>query len=451
MPGFTISGIGSGLDINSIVSQLVAADRAGADGRISRSVNTANAQLSALGTFRAASDALRKQVTSLQSSSLTAWKASVPEGASFSATAAGGAQSGTYSVTVEQQARAHVLRSDPYASVNSEVGEGSLQIDFGDQSFSVNIGSEQRGLSDIAAAINTASDNPGVNARVVMADDGAHLILSSRSAGSDHALRVVSSGGDGGLAALDYDPGNSVALTETQPALDARLWVDGLQVTRGSNTISDVIPGVTLNISGQEPGVPRQLTVAADLDATVARINNMVSAYNATVATARQATRYDAATKTAGVLQGDATLRGAAASLRGAVNSPMSGGTYAVMTDIGIKTATDGTLSIDTAALRSALESSPEGVARLLTGAGGLTERIDGVLDEYLGSDGRITSKTDGLNARLKFAQQQQQQLDRRMEMVQARYQAQFSALDTLVGQMSSTSDYLAAQLARLG
>ncbi len=450
MASFSISGIGSGLDINSIVSQLVAAERAGADSRISRTASTTNAQLSAIGTFRAAADALRRQTTALEGGQLTAWKTSVGEGAPFSATATGsGAQSGSYRVTVEQQAQAHVLRSAGMAGADTEVGEGDLDIHVGDTAFTVTIGSGDRSLAGIAAAINAAPDNAGVNARVVVADSGAHLVISSRSAGSDSALRIVSSGGDGGLTALDYDPGNSVALVETQAAQDARIEVDGLTVTRGSNSIADVIPGVTLNISGEAPGESFSLNINADVDATLSKINSLVAAYNATLATARQATRYDAATKTAGALQGDATLRGAASALRGAVSA--SGGEGDTLTDLGFKTATDGTLTVDSAALRAALAADPEQVARMLTGEQGLTARIDTVLDDYLGSDGRLQVKTDSLNARLKFAQQQQDDVNRRMELIQARYQAQFTALDTLVGQMNSMSNYLASQLATLG
>lgn len=449
MPSFSIGGIGSGLDIAGIVNQLVAAERAGADNRIARTTSSTNAQLSALGSFRAAADALRRQATALEGGQLTAWKASVGEGAPFTATASGtGAQSGSYRVTVEQQAQSHVLRSAGMASADTEVGEGDLQIFVGDTEFNVTISSGDRSLAGIAAAINAAPDNAGVNARVVVADSGAHLVLSSRNAGSDSALRIVSSGGDGGLAALDYDPGNSVALLETQEALDARLDVDGLTVTRGSNSISDVIPGVTINVSAQKPGEAFTLNVNADVDATLSKINNLVASYNATLATARQATRYDAVTRTAGALQGDAVLRGAASALRGAVSNAGDGSD--TLTDLGFKTATDGTLTVDSAALRAALAADPEKVSRLLTGSQGLTSRIDAVLDDYLGSDGRLQAKTDSLNARLKFAQQQQEAVNRRMELVQARYQSQFTALDTLVGQMNSLSSYLSSQLASL-
>lgn len=450
MAGLSFGGVGSGLDIAGIVNQLVAAERSGTDARINRTLSQSNAQISALGNFRAAADALQRQVAELSKTGLTQFAATVQKDAPFSASATDKALAGTYAVTVQQQALSQSLRSGAFASADTPVGTGTLRIGVGEDSFDITLAEGDNALSAVANAINRATGNTGVNARVVVADGGAHLILSSRNAGSDHALTVEVIDGAGGLDALQYLGGPGDGFTQTQPAQNAMIEIDGLTITRGSNSFDDVIPGVSLRINEQKPGQAFNLIVSADLDKTVSRLTSLVSAYNATMGIARNLTRYDPATRQAGALQGDATLRGASSALRNALNGSMEGNAFETMASIGFKSATDGTITLDDAKLRSALTDNPQAVERLLSGDGGLASRMTEALNGYLGSEGRLATKRSTLDARIKMANADKVNLDRRMDQVRAGLERQFNALDTLVGQMSATSNFLNAQLSRL-
>lgn len=450
MAGISFGGVGSGLDIAGIVNQLVAAERSGGDARIARTLSQSNAQISALGNFRAAADSLQRQITELGKTGLTQFAATVQTDAPFTATATDKALAGRYAVTVQQQATAQSLRSGAFANADTVVGTGTLRIGVGDQSFDIEMIEGDNALSSIASAINRAADNPGVSARVVTADGGAHLILSSRNAGTDHTISVEPIGGDGGLESLRFTGAPGDGLSQIQAAQDAIIEIDGLTVTRGSNSFDDVLPGVNLRLTDQKPGTAFTVDVQADLEKTVSRLSGLVSAYNATMGIARDVTRYDAATGRAGALQGDATLRGASSAMRNAVSAEVTGNPLGVLSAIGFTTATNGNLTLDESKLRSALTENPNAVEQLLTGVGGLGERMTTVLDGYLGDSGRLAAKREGLDARIKMANNDQTQLDRRMDRVREGLERQFNALDTLVGQMSSTSDFLNAQLARL-
>ena len=450
MAGISFGGVGSGLDIAGIVNQLVAAERSGADARINRTLAQSNAQISALGNFRSAASALQRQMTELGKTGLTQFAATVQADAPFTATASDKALPGRYAVTVQQQASAQSLRSGAFGSADTVVGTGTLRIGVGDKHFEIELTDGDNALSSIAGAINRAADNTGVSARVVTADGGAHLILSSRNAGTGQTISVEPIGGDGGLEAVRFTGSAGDGLTQIQAAKDAIIEIDGLTVTRGSNSFDDVLPGVSLRVTDQKPGTAFTVDVQADLDKTVSRLSALVSAYNATMGIARDVTRYDAATGRAGALQGDATLRGASSALRTVVSAEVSGNPLGVLSAIGFTTATNGNLSLDDSTLRAALVDNPNAVEQLLTGAGGLGERMTAVLDGYLASDGRLAAKQGGLEARIKTANNDQAQLNRRMDRVREGLERQFNALDTLVGQMSSTSDFLSAQLARL-
>lgn len=450
MAGISFGGVGSGLDIAGIVNQLVAAERSAPAQRINRVLARSNAQLSALGTFRASADALKKQAAALGASGLSQFSVTAQKDAPFTAVASGTPLTGQYAVTVQQQATAQTLRSTAFGSTDSTVGTGTLRITVGDTAFDIEVAEGDNALSAVANAINRAADNSGVNARVVNADDGAYLVLASRNSGSDNTITVEALNAAGGLDALAYSGVPGTGLTEIQPALDAQIEIDGLTITRGSNTFDDVIPGVSLTVTDQQPGEAFTVNVAADSDKTIAKLNALVAAYNATIGVATDLTRFDAASGKAGTLQGDATLRGATSQLRNALNTSQAENPLAVMSAIGFSTATDGKITLDAAKLRTALAENPNAVEQLLTGKGGFAERLTSVLDGYLGTDGRLDAKRQGLDANVKRAQADQANLDRRMDVVRTNLQRQFGALDTLVGQMSVTSSFLEGQLARL-
>jgi flagellar hook-associated protein 2 len=449
--GISFSGVGSGLDLASLLNQLIAAERSAPAARFDRAQGRAQTQLSALGTLksalaelRTANDAL-KSIGSFQRRTATSGDESL-----FTALAEGAASPGAWSVEVQSLAKAHKLASGAFASASAVVGTGTLTLAVGAGSFSVNIDSGNNTLAGIRDAINAAADNAGVRAGIITADDGAHLVLTSTGAGSAHALTVTRSGGDGGLDALVYQPGVLESLLEKQPADDAVVVVDGFTHTGSSNAVTGIIPGVTLNLVAAEPGTTTALTIGHDREAVKAAVTGFVAAYNKVVQAVRTATRYDAATRTAAPLAGDALPRSLTARLREVLGGQVSGlsGALDTLVELGVKSSTEGTLVVDETQLSAALDADYDSVKALFTGAGGFATVLDSLIDEYLDAGGLFKSRETTLTGRLDRIADQREALERRLDAMEARLRAQFTALDGLIAQMNSTSQFLSQQIA---
>lgn len=446
MATITSAGLGSGLDVSSLVSQLVAAERAPAENRLNRIQSLASAQLSSLGTISGVLSSLRSAAQGFIGSTgaFGARTTSVSASGFFSASASATAQAGAYSVEVKALATASKLASAPQLDAETLIGDGDLTLTVGADSFTVNLTSTTGTLEGIRDAINDATDNAGVTATLVTADDGVRLVLTGRETGAANAVSVT--GSTPALSAF------ATGLTTTTPAADAEIEVDGFAVTRDSNSISDVIEGVTLNLSKAEIGTLTTLTVARDDNATVTQVQGLVTAVNLVFSTIKSATKYDAETKTASILTGDAMARSVQTQLRSTLTGAVSGASaeFDMLNDLGITFQADGTLKLDSTVLREKLADDPAAVQRAFSGTDGFASKLVTLADGFIGSSGSLSSRTSALNDRLASVSDQREALDLRMSAIETRYLKQFTALDTLISQLQSTSSFLTSQLANL-
>lgn len=435
-----------GLDVASIVSQLVASERAPAAGRIDRSERQNNAQISAIGSLRSAFAGLRTSVEKLSSEdSALARKASVAAESGFTASATTGAAIGRYQVEVLSLASAQKLSSNAYATPDTAVGTGQLSIAFGETTLTLDIDSENNSLADIRDAINVAAEGKGVTATIVNADDGAHLVLNALDTGVVNAIKVTASGGDGGLAALTYDPPNASSMTQLSAATDASVKVDGLLRSSASNTIIDMLEGVTLTLTEAAPGTVKELTVASDPSVLHSAAKGFVSAYNAALGAIATTTSYNTTTQVAAALNGDSLVRTTSRELRDQVSNSVSD-----LKALGITINKEGKLTLDEAAFDAAIAKDAAPATRLFSSEAGLAAGIEKTMARLLDDDGLLDSRNDSLEARTDSIADQRLALDRRMTQVEARYRTQFVALDGLVAQLQSTSSFLSQQLANL-
>lgn len=434
-------GIGSGLDVASIVNQLVAAERAPAAGRIDRTERQTEAEISAIGSLRSAFDNLRSAIETLSSDdSALARKVGIPEDAGFSASATAGAAIGDYQVEVLALASAHKLSSAAYTDSAAVVGTGDLVITTGDTTLNVTIDSTNNTLAGIRDAINTAADGTGVTATIVNADGGAHLVLSANETGVDNALTITSSGGDGGLTAL-----TNPNLTQLSAAADAQVQVDGLLRTSASNSITDMLEGVTLTLTKAAPGTVETLTVGSDPSVLRGAAKGFVTAYNAALDAIANTTAYDPDTQIAAALNGDSLVRGASRDLRGQISAQVGD-----LKTLGITVDIKGKLTMDDAVFDAAIADDPGPATRLFSGDTGLAAGLETSLARLLDDGGVFDDREDRLEAQTTSIADQRLALDRRMSQVEERYRAQFTALDVLVSKMTSTSSFLAQQLDNL-
>lgn len=437
-----ISSLGSGMDIPSLVAQLVAAERAPTENRIARGENAAKTQLSAMGSLKSVFSGLQSALDKLRKDGgSSARTATVPEEAGFTASAGTTAAVGDYDIEVLALASAHKLTSAGMPA-DTKLGTGKLVIEAGDETIEVEITEGRNTLADIRSAINTAAAGKGVSASLVNADDGQHLVLTATDTGTEGKLRITTQGGNGGLSALVYDPGVQTSMSETVAATDARVKVDGLERTSSSNSLTDLLPGVTLNLTEAKPGETFTLKVGTDNAALQKTLQSFVSAYNAAISMTKSLTAYNSETNTAAALTGDSMVRGLQSQLRNLASEQVVD-----FKALGLKINTDGTLALDTTELTKGLAEDPGALSRLFSGDEGYGAGLEKLLDSVLEDDGLLDSRTDSLNARLKTYNTQYEDLDRRMESLQARYTAQFTAMEQLVTQLQGSSGFLSQQL----
>lgn len=439
-----VGSVGSGLDVASLVQQLVSAERAPADARLDRTDRRLKAEISAVGTLRSAFSALRTAATATGSrDAALARKTTVPEGSGFAASAAANASIGRYQIEVRLLATAHKLSSTAYANADAAIGTGRLTISTGATTLEVDIDGSNNSLAAIRDAINAKAAGKNVSASIVTANDGAHLVLTALETGVSNALKVTASGGDGGLAALAYDPPGTTALSQLMAAGDALVRIDGMDRSSASNTLADAINGVTLNLAKAEPGTVRELAIDSDPATQRNAVKGLVSAFNAAVASIATTTAYNTSTGVAAALNGDAMARGISRDLRELVS--------ANVTDLkaaGITINKDGTLKLDDSAFDAAAVKDPALVSRLFgSESSSMAGRLKASLDTLLDGEGALASRSEGLDRRTKSLTKQRSDLDLRMQSVESRYRTQFLALDTMMTKLQSSMNFLSQQL----
>src|SRR6185436_2000911 len=304
----------------------------------------------------------------------------------------------------------------------------------------------------IRSAINAASGNTGVQATLINESGGSRLVLTSTTTGEDGAMKIAQSGGDGGLAALVYDPQGTMAMTELAPAQQAHIRIGTFDVFSSSNTIADAIDGVTVNLKDTTAGDTVSLTIGNDTNAVSNKIKGFVNAYNTLYTTFAKLRSYNADTKEAGPMLGDALLQGIEEGIRTDLVSPVSdvSSAYNSLAALGITKQVDGTLKVDDTKLSAALSADRGAVAAVFGSTNGVAARLYTRVDAALATNSGIDARNTRLQGSMKDINQQKADLDARMAGIETRYRAQFGALDVMLSQMQQTSNYLAQQLANL-
>jgi flagellar hook-associated protein 2 len=452
----SITSAGGVLDVNTLVSQLVSAEAAQRAAPITRHEVATTSKISALGALKGALSAFKTALEPLKTTDIfQARKATVANQDYFSVSAKSTAATGAYDVEVMALAKAHQLASGPFVGGStSAVGDGTLTISVGSESFDVVISPEDNTLADIRDAINGDSDNTGVQATLLNTAAGARLVLTSTKTGADYAIEVQATGGDGGLGQLVYDPDGTMNLTELAPAQNARIRLaadDDFAVESPTNVFEDVIDGVTITVKKLTPAdEPVGLEVTFDSAAVTANIQKFVTEYNKMQGQLAKLRSYNAETRAAGPMLGDALLRGIEEQIRRDLSNPVPGvsGSFTTLASIGIKTTVSGALELDTAKLSSALNADPDAIATLFGSEDGVAARMFDHLEKRLDSD--LEARNTKLNNEIKQIGKDKEALNLRLSQLESRYRKQFTALDGLLTQMQSTSSYLAQQLASL-
>lgn len=447
MPTISSAGIGSGLDIASIVDGLMAVERRPLQ-LLQGKQQLYTTQISAYGELLSAVSAFHTSMDNLGDlTSFDTFKTSTTNSDLIEITSTDNPDFGSFDVEVTRLAEYHKISSSEILSTDTFGGTtgDSISIQVGSDvanTIKVDLGTA-RTLAEIRDAINNDADNPGVRATLVNGDnDLQKLVLTAQEMGSANEL-TLSYGGAINSSTLGLQTVNDIG---GDPALlDAQFIVDGFTITRSSNTVSDVISGVTFQLNDEEPGTIARLSITRDTGKFESLVKSFASAYNKLISSLRS--------QRDGALGSDNLLLSIESQVKNILNTPATSGNLGTLTELGLSIDKDGVMSLD-AETYSSVTGSATGyadVAQLFAAEDyGFASRMVSLAKSWIGSDGIISARTDGLNQRIDDLTDKQASIERNLTLVEARYRAQFSALDILVAQFQNTGTYLSSQLDQL-
>ena len=415
---------GSNIDVQSIVSGLMDIERRPIK-KLEAKTSDTKSRISALGDLKSAIYKLESAASDLQKpGTLAKFTATSSDKAVATATVTSLDTIENHSITVEKLATTHRLASQTtYTTATDTVGAGTYHYEVGGKGFDITLDAGQDTLTDLKNAINRSSANKGVSASIIQVDDGYKFVLSAQKSGSANAITADGS----------WD--------EISTASDATISIDGIQVHPSSNTLKDVIPGITIELKSLGS---TELSTSADKEAMAESMKAFASAYNDLQNTMKKLD--------SGKLKGE----GLSLSIESAIRNKFFGqyesseGTQSSVFDFGMTFDKEGALSIDTGKFNDAIDNNFFGLYHFFTGDNGFSSQLKSTLKDLTSSNGLIAGRKNSYYDRIDGYNRQTDRLEMRMTSLRARYLKTYSELDSLLGSVSSTSKSMAQQLGAL-
>lgn len=439
----SVSGLYSGLDVNSLVDALVNAERAPVESRLNRNEEAFKVELSAIGQLQSSLESFQSQIDALNSYENFSSRAfTVSDQAIITASVTSTAAQGSYTFTVDQLASRHQLASQALAD-DSTVGTGTASFTVNGETFTVTMPAGDNTLSGLRDAINDADDNQSIQAVIINDNGQQRLMLNSLESGADYSINADFSGLTGGTVSLG-------AFTELQAARNAVVkfgsGASAITITSPDNTLENLVDGVSINLK-EISSAPVTLDVSLDKASVKSSVESFVEAWNTLKSTFDGLTDYNGVS--AGALNGDAQTRLLESQLRGELSELLGvdGDPFRTLGDLGIKTTSGGKLMVDSQGFDEALNTNFDQLAQVLSGDNGLMTRLEQVLSGYMGADGSIARREDRINESLVDINDDRADLAVRLERTQRYYQQQFLAMENLLASLSGTSQWLSNNL----
>lgn len=453
--GMTSLGVGSGLELDQMVRQLVQLERQPKVERLDQRAKAADNNISALGKLKSAMTKLADSLTDLsRPRDLSARAATITgqpdDNPFFTASANANAARSNYNIAVEQLASGSRMESQSFANASDPlaVGNGTLTLSAGgDNTFDVEI-EDGASLSEIARAVNRAGENFGVSASVINTGTESFLVFDSSITGAGNDLTVTANG----VGGLDGFTGDS--LNTRREAADAVISIDGIEVRNSTNNFDNAIEGVSLTVNRltNNDDLPR-LSVDIDRDGVREKFDAFISAYNSMITEVDKLTAY-APEGNSGPLIGDSMVRSIRSRLSSIISTPVADGAEGMnsMYQLGIVTKNDGTIEFDSRNIgggtgeqrfENALNQNFDDMVNLLAGDNGVATQLREVTRQYTQSAGLIDGRTSVFENQKKMVDNEREQFERYMEQYEANLRQRFGALDQNIARMSSNASML--------
>ena len=472
-------GVGSGLDINSIVTQLVEVEKQPLKTLQTKAAKL-ETKLSAFATVKSQLASLGDAASDLLSTETWGGKTfSSSDTAAVTGTASSSSIASSFSMSVTQLASSQSARTAAMTSTDTVGAAGTLTISIGAWSsgaFTASLDADEDGtvddpisvsisatdtLSTVASNINAA--DAGVTAVVVTSGTQQRLLIRSSETGEDYGFEIKAYNNSGtqitdgttGVGKFSYTASGTSGLTQTQAGQDASISVEGITITSSSNTVSDAVPGVTLKLLSKTSS-DVQITVGNDTDTIKSKLTAFQDAYNTLVSNLKTLTKYDATTKKAGDLQGDGT----AVTLLSVLNSmisatgPAASSTFSYLSDVGIQVQSSGLLSTSSSTLTTAFDSLDDLKTFFYnyggtTSTNGLARRFRDFVWDANGVEGTLTLKKTALSEAITRNETSQYKFSLRIAEMQKRLYKQYGGLDSRMGGLNGLSSFVSAQVAQ--
>lgn len=453
MAGISSLGAQSGLDLEGIVNATIEAQRAPKVNRLNRQESNLSVELSFIGELKSTLSDFQEaagKLADVDQYSKNKTSVTQPEsGDIISVSSDGDAAPGSFDVEVVSMAQGS--RATSTAGAFSDADQvvsnqaGSLTFAAGEQSFTVDIEADAT-LDEIRQQVNDSEDNFGVTFNIINTGSEARLVATSAETGAGNDIEITNTNADFDALSTTANGGGAGGMTiaADDQATDAQIRVDGIDATSADNVFEDVIQGSTITVEGEsQAGETATMRISEDNSAVRKNIDGFVKAYNNVIGLLDQAGAEGAQ------FQGDATVRGIENQLRRFLSAE-SGGLS--MFNAGFGIGEDGKLKQENT-LTSVSEVATERFGdfeKLFAGDNGLASQIDDYVDTYTSFGGSLQSRTDSLNNRLDRVDDQREQLSQRLEQLENSLRQKYSGLDSLLGQLQSTSSRLDQQLSNL-
>ncbi|MBN1141290.1 MAG: flagellar filament capping protein FliD [Deltaproteobacteria bacterium] len=444
MATITFGGLATGLDTTSLISELMAVERQPLK-LLENDKTWLNSRLVAFQQFDAKLNSFLSKIGGLGSTEeIQAKQATLSAEGFFTAGAETDAAVANYQIEVVSLAQVQKAVSQGYADKSAqEFGTGTLTLTVGENDpVAIEISAENNSLQGIADAINAAG--AGVSAAII--NDGTvspyRLVLTGENVAASYALDAS------GLSGGSYD---APALVTTQAATQAHIRVDNVDIYADGNTLDEAIPGVTLDLLKAEAGTTTRLEITNQSSSLLQNMKDFVSGYNGVISFISSQTK-STDSSSGGVLGADSGLSVVKRRLQNLLTERIdTGGSFSALSQLGLKTAKDGTLTLDEEAFSKAVQENLPDVEKLLAGDGetqGIASRFQDYLEGMTSSvDGFLKGRTTSINANIKRIDSRIERMEMRLEKRQSNLEKQFNALETLVSSLNATGDYLSQQL----
>ncbi|GFR82446.1 flagellar hook-associated protein 2 [Elysia marginata] len=448
---FTLNGINSGLDTQTLIDTLVQVQRLPKETQLQRQKNVDTFELSALGQLQGALNAFDTVVSDLSDgSSLVKRRATVSDMDVLGVTPSASSATGSYTFTVSALATNHQMATADFNSTDT-FGTGTLKLSVGGEDLDLTLDSSNNTLEGIRDAINNAENNPGISAALINSGSQQRLLITADNTGVANTVTIDITG----LTIGGGDQTITTGLSDLQTAADAEVTIgdpgnpNSIQVTHGDNTIEDLIDGVTLELKSVS-ATPVSVTVFEDESAASNAIRRFVAAYNDLVTTRNSVTSYSQEGGAA-ALHGDSQTRILSGILRSAVGDSYTVGSDTLsLAELGIITTQTGTLEIDESKFSAGVSTHFSKLESFFTGDNGLMSTLSETLDNYDSSTGLIKQRMDRLEDDLRDIDAETLELDAQMEKVRSYWVDQFLAMEEAMGQFNSSASYLTQALSSL-